>query len=185
MTSSLLTPPSSAARVAGAAADRSGAAMNDELAERLAARAKVAKKKAAAKKVTKKRTTRKKAKKLPVCTAKDLKTKKSKRRKCRLVKKKVIAGKAPVSSPTGPVAAPPVTAPTPDAWTPLPTVTDSRTDGLPVYSGTFGVVEATRLLFRGGFGPLPGQAEEFAALGVKGAVARLMNPTAGRGSAAA
>ncbi len=147
--------------------------MNDELAQRLAT-----KKKPAAKKTTKK--SKKRKKKLPVCTAKDLKKKKSKRRKCRIVKK-VPVGQRP-SSPTGPVAAPPVTAPSPDAWTPV--VVDVRTDGLRTYSGEFGVAQATRLLFRGGFGPAPGQAEEFATLGVKGAVARLMNPPAGKGTAA-
>ncbi len=129
----------------------------------------------------KKKTKKRKKKATPKCTAKDLKKQaawnknqklpKSKRKK--LTKpRKCIAPKKP--SPTGPVAAPPVTTPSPDAFPTSPTA--ERTDGLRPYSGPFGVQQATRLLFRGGFGPAPGQAEEFAALGLKGAVARLMNP---------
>jgi hypothetical protein len=123
----------------------------------------------------KKKTVKKRKKKLPVCTAKDLKKKKSKRRKC-TISKKTPASTHP-SSPTGPVAAPPVSTPDPAAWTPIG-ASDQRTDGLRTYSGAFTAAQATRLLFRGGFGPLPGQADEFAALGVKGAVDRLMNPGA-------
>ncbi|MDQ8043422.1 MAG: DUF1800 family protein [Solirubrobacteraceae bacterium] len=128
-----------------------------------------------------------KAKKLPVCTAKDLKTKKAKRRKCRVVTKTTkpatkaaAVTKTPIgthpSSPTGPAAAPPATSGDPTAWTPLPGVADQRTDGLRTYTGAFGTDQATRLLFRAGFGPLPGQAEAFAALGVAAAVDRLVNP---------
>ena len=41
---------------------------------------------------------------------------------------------------------------------------------LPVYSGPFGLREATRLLWRAGFGPRPGDAAKYAALGLNGAV---------------
>ncbi|MFN7135893.1 MAG: DUF1800 family protein, partial [Myxococcales bacterium] len=125
--------------------------------------------------VTKKKTTKrkKKAKKLPVCTKKDLKKSKKKRRKCRVVKKKPFAG-AKLPSPTGPAAAAPITTPGTGAWTPAPEA--AKTDGLRTYRGTFGKGEATRLLFRAGFGPLPGQAEEFASIGLEAAVERLVNP---------
>jgi hypothetical protein len=136
----------------------------------LATRAAATKKKAVVKKkTTKKKVVKKRKKKLPTCTKKDLRTKKSKRRKCKLVKKKPTR-----SSPTGPIAAPPVTTPSPDAWTPA--AVDTRTDGLRTYNGAFGREQATRLLFRGGFGPLPGQADEFASIGVTAAVDRLINP---------
>ncbi len=117
---------------------------------------------------TRAKTRRKKVKKkpLPVCTKKDLKRSKKKRRKCRVVKKR--------PSPTGPIAAPPPTTPSPDAFPTAPTV--APIPGVAVYSGPWGLEQATRLLFRAGFGPRPGQAEEFAALGLRGSVDRLLNP---------
>lgn len=146
-----------------------------DAAERFAAVKK--KTKAKSKKKPKKKTT-------PVCTKKDLKAQaaykknqklpKSKRKKLSKPRTCTVPAVVKKPSPTGPVAAPPVAAPTPDAFPTAPTA--ERTDGLRVYSGPFGVQQATRLLFRGGFGPKPGQAEEFAALGLKGAVARLLNP---------
>jgi uncharacterized protein (DUF1800 family) len=45
-----------------------------------------------------------------------------------------------------------------------------------VYRGPFTRREATRLLWRAGFGPRPGQAARFAALGLDGAVASLTRP---------
>jgi uncharacterized protein (DUF1800 family) len=110
---------------------------------------------------------RKAKKKLPVCTKKDLKKSKNTRRACSVPSKR--------PSPTGPAAAAPVTTPGTGAWTPAP----EPTDGLRTYRGTFGKEQATRLLFRGGFGPLPGQAEEFANLGLEAAVDRLLNPPGG------
>lgn len=148
-------------------------------------RADVAERAAAIKK--RKKTKKRKKKATPACTPKDLKAQaayaknqklpKRKRKKLSKPRKCVVpVSKPPTTkpSPTGPVAAPPVTAPTPDAFPTSPTA--ERTDGLRPYTGPFGVQQATRLLFRGGFGPTPGQAEEFASLGLKGAVARLMNP---------
>ena len=46
-----------------------------------------------------------------------------------------------------------------------------------VYSGPFGAREATRLLWRAGFGPQPGQAKALAALGLERAVASLTRPS--------
>ena len=46
-----------------------------------------------------------------------------------------------------------------------------------VYSGTFGRVQAKRLLDRAGFGPKPGQALELAQLGLQGAVRSLTRPS--------
>jgi hypothetical protein len=45
------------------------------------------------------------------------------------------------------------------------------------FTGTFGVREAERLLWRAGMGPRRGEAAELAALGLEGAVARLTRPT--------
>jgi Protein of unknown function (DUF1800) len=77
-------------------------------------------------------------------------------------------------SPTGPVAAPPATTPSPDAFPTAPTA--PATPGLAAYGGVWGPEQATRLLFRAGFGPTPGQAEEFARLGLRASVERLLNP---------
>ncbi len=159
---------------------------------------------------------KKKSKKLPVCTAKDLRKPKRKRRKCTVPKKKKSTATARRPSPAGAIAAPPATASVPSAFpTPFPaaapvsapvpnpspvsapgapdpsgtagTTTAPVIDtapvklaapasGLQVYDGAFGVAQAQRLLFRAGFGPKPGQAEALAALGLKGAVAKLLNP---------
>jgi uncharacterized protein (DUF1800 family) len=48
--------------------------------------------------------------------------------------------------------------------------------GIAVFSGPFGVAEAERLLWRAGFGPRAGEAEELAALGLAGAVHKLTYP---------
>jgi uncharacterized protein (DUF1800 family) len=45
-----------------------------------------------------------------------------------------------------------------------------------VYSGRFTEADATRLLWRAGFGPQPGEAAQLAALGLDGAVASLTRP---------
>lgn len=45
----------------------------------------------------------------------------------------------------------------------------------PVYKGHFGVAEAERLLWRAGFGPRPGEAKKLAKVGMKRAVASLLN----------
>jgi len=47
---------------------------------------------------------------------------------------------------------------------------------VPVHSGPFGRAEAERLLWRAGFGPAVGQADELAARGLDGAVSWLVNP---------
>lgn len=48
--------------------------------------------------------------------------------------------------------------------------------GTPVHTGAFGRAEAERLLWRAGFGPRPGEADELAGLGLRGAVDRLLHP---------
>ena len=45
------------------------------------------------------------------------------------------------------------------------------------YQGPFGVAEATRLINRAGFGPIAGQAEQLASLGLVGAVQSLTRPS--------
>ncbi len=46
-----------------------------------------------------------------------------------------------------------------------------------MYSGTFGVAQANRLLWRAGFGPRPGDAESLASLGLQAAVCSLTRPS--------
>ena len=48
------------------------------------------------------------------------------------------------------------------------------------YTGRFGRREAERLLWRAGFGPLPGEADKLARKGLGGAVSSLLNPPAFR-----
>ena len=45
-----------------------------------------------------------------------------------------------------------------------------------IYTGPFGEEQATRLLWRAGFGPKPGDAERYAKLGMEAAVASLTRP---------
>jgi uncharacterized protein (DUF1800 family) len=45
-----------------------------------------------------------------------------------------------------------------------------------IYTGPFGEAEVTRLLWRAGFGPRPGDAERYAKLGMEAAVASLTRP---------
>ena len=80
----------------------------------------------------------------------------------------------PVPPPSS--AAPPVTTP-PDPDPPAPPEIPPTAAGLPVYGGTFGVAQATRLLWRAGFGPKPGQAEALAGLDVVAAVRSLTRPS--------
>ena len=66
-------------------------------------------------------------------------------------------------------------APTPPA--PDPPAEFSLTSPVAIYSGSFGVREAERLLWRAGFGPSPGHAEALAAMGLHRAVAALTRPS--------
>lgn len=54
---------------------------------------------------------------------------------------------------------------------------DPPPKGVDRYTGAFGLREAERLLWRAGFGPRRGQAAQFAALGLDGAVAALTRVT--------
>jgi hypothetical protein len=132
---------------------------------RYATKKRATKKRATSKHVTKHK--KKKKKQLPVCTAKDLKKSKKKRRKCRVV---VATPHRP--SPSGAVAAPPATSSAAGAW-PAAAV-DHSYDGLTVWDGTFDRAAATRLLFRAGFGPTPGQADQAVQIGLKGMVSALI-----------
>ena len=51
---------------------------------------------------------------------------------------------------------------------------------VPAYKGSFGEEQATRLLWRAGFGPKPGQAAELAKLGLRGAIHALTRPKSTR-----
>jgi Protein of unknown function (DUF1800) len=72
-----------------------------------------------------------------------------------------------------PAAPEPATGIDPDLVPPHPGTLDTP---LPKYSGPFGRREATRLLWRAGFGPWPGQAEALASAGLDAAVAALTRP---------
>jgi hypothetical protein len=56
-----------------------------------------------------------------------------------------------------------------------PPVSDPRPPG--AFQGAFGPAQAVRLLQRAGFGPVPGQAEQLASLGLTGAVHSLTRPS--------
>ena len=81
---------------------------------------------------------------------------------------------APIPAAPSPAAPPPTTPPDPG---PVPPVVPPTAPGVPVYSGTFGVREAQRLLWRAGFGPKPGQAEALAQIGLLAAVRSLTRPS--------
>ena len=156
--------------------------------------------------MSKKVSKRRKAKPTPTCTARDLRTKKSKRRKCTVPVQAKSKSTKP-ASPSGPLAAPLPGSASQDAFQPAvsssppdamaaavvapstdgtpsdgtPAVSQAAPppailDGVPTYQGYFGVQQAHRLLYRAGFGPKPGQAEELAAIGLVAAVDRLMEP---------
>jgi uncharacterized protein (DUF1800 family) len=60
---------------------------------------------------------------------------------------------------------------------PGPGPTDPPPAGVDRYTGPFGIEQATRLLWRAGFGPRRGEAAQVAALGLDGAVAALTRVT--------
>jgi uncharacterized protein (DUF1800 family) len=100
-------------------------------------------------------------------------------------KKKKVVTKKPVTTvpkpvagaptPTPSAASPPVT--TPPGPGPAPPQDPPPADDPLVYSGTFGVREAQRLLWRAGFGPKPGEAAALSAMGLQAAVRSLTRPT--------
>jgi hypothetical protein len=67
---------------------------------------------------------------------------------------------------------------TADAWQPERELILPLLDPSPIaeYHGTLAEEQATRLLWRAGFGPRPGDAERLARLGMEGAVASLTRP---------
>jgi len=81
----------------------------------------------------------------------------------------------PVATPSA--AAPPVTTPTTPESPPDPVGTHLDGPSVPVYSGTFGTAQATRLLWRAGFGPRPGDAAALASKPLADAVYSLTRPT--------
>jgi hypothetical protein len=68
----------------------------------------------------------------------------------------------------------PVPQPVPPA--PKPAAPGPLSSPIAIYSGSFGVRQAERLLWRAGFGPSPGHAQSLAALGLHGAVRALTRP---------
>lgn len=94
----------------------------------------------------------------------------------------VVPGLPPVALP--PVVLPPPLGggpgpgPAPDPGpNPNPGPVPDPPAGVARYTGPFGVRQAERLLWRAGFGPLRGQAAQYAALGLDGAVAALTRVT--------
>lgn len=94
----------------------------------------------------------------------------------------------PVSPPphTAPATQPPpVNAPTPPPGSDVPPVpaqpatapTTRLTSPIAVYNGPFGHAEATKLMYRAGFGPRPGEADALAAKGMEAAILSLTRPT--------
>jgi uncharacterized protein (DUF1800 family) len=93
---------------------------------------------------------------------------KRRRRHARACVKKRRKKKRP--SPTVPVQPPP-----PPPAAPAPPAL-RLTSPLAIYSGSFGVRQAERLLWRAGFGPSPGHAQALADMGLHRAVASLTRP---------
>src|SRR4051794_29194809 len=86
------------------------------------------------------------------------------------------------SHPTVPVvppspAAPPVTTPSTPESPPSPAGGHIDASPVPVYTGAFETAQATRLLWRAGFGPRPGDAGDLAKKTVEQAVLSLTRPT--------
>ncbi|MGI8578953.1 MAG: DUF1800 domain-containing protein [Solirubrobacteraceae bacterium] len=82
----------------------------------------------------------------------------------------------PLPAPTPKPTPAPTPAPTPPPKPP-PTPTPPPPSDTFVYSGPFTARQAARLLWRAGFGPRPGQAEQLASLGLKDAVLSLTRPS--------
>ena len=85
-----------------------------------------------------------------------------------------VTGGGTVPVPTA--AAPPVTTPSAPSSAP-PAPPSQSTPDVPICTSQFGVAQATRLLWRAGFGPKPGQAEALAQLGLVAAVHSLTRPS--------
>ena len=83
--------------------------------------------------------------------------------------------RGPGPKPAREAAATAPSAPGPAAPTAPAPIPDVRPPG--AYQGAFGAPQAVRLLQRAGFGPTAGQAEQFASLGLMGAVQSLTRPT--------
>jgi hypothetical protein len=106
----------------------------------------------------------------------------AKKKKAAAAKKK--AAKPLPSNPTVPVEPPsPAKLDNVPAPTTPPPVAPGAIDGpaVPVYGGAFGVAQATRLLWRAGFGPKPGQAAAVAQLTLSDAVRSLTRPNGTEG----
>jgi hypothetical protein len=127
---------------------------------------------------------KKKKKKAKKCVPKSTKRRGTSARKrhapklCKPVKKKPV--KRPPPKPSAgtpaPIAAPIVGPAQPAAPPNQVVVTDPAVSPLSTYSGPFGAREAERLLWRAGFGPSPGQAQQLAEVGLAKAVASLTRP---------
>ena len=90
--------------------------------------------------------------------------KKAHKRVCAPKKKRKRPRRKPVLQPVPPPPAPPA-----------PPLT--LTSPLAIHSGSFGVAQAERLLWRAGFGPSPGHAQLMASAGLHRAVAALTRPS--------
>ena len=93
------------------------------------------------------------------------KRRRARKRVCAPKKKKRRPKRKPVLQPVPPPPAPPA----------APAI--RLTSPVAIYSGTFGVAQAERLLWRAGFGPSPGHAQMMAAGGLHRAVAALTRPS--------
>ena len=80
-----------------------------------------------------------------------------------------------ISSTAAPTVATTAIPPVPPP--PTPPAGTSVSSPVAMFSGTFGVAQATRLLWRAGFGPRPGDAENLAQLGLQAAVCSLTRPS--------
>jgi uncharacterized protein (DUF1800 family) len=107
-----------------------------------------------------------------------------KRSKARVCKPKKVkrspllpSGVPAASQPQTGMTPPPSSGAVPTPPAPPAPPTAPISSPIPKYTGSFGVAQAHRLLFRAGFGPRPGEAEKVAKLGLEKAVMALTRPT--------
>lgn len=112
------------------------------------------------------------------CTTRRVRTKSGKRRTVKVCRRKPAKKPTPATgftpTPTAPGAGP---APLPPPAVPPAPPPAPSPGTVPPAPADLSVAGAQRLLWRAGFGPRPGQAEQLAALGLDGAVAALVRPS--------
>jgi hypothetical protein len=98
------------------------------------------------------------------------------RKRCKPKKKRTPQPSGTHPAPALPAAPDPGPGPAPAEPVP-PAPTGPETSPIAIYQGTFGPLEAERLLWRAGFGPRPGDVERLVGMGLDAAVFSLTRPS--------